>query len=143
MYSALWIAKTGLDAANLLSFKSTSVGARLKMGFETPQFLHLFQTGLSAEFYTAGNVFAGEVLLASMTSLVPYVVPIPFYLMEVLVGFIQALIFAMLTLVYFTIASHDHDDHDEEHDGEEKKESKKKEAKKEENSQAPELVGAS
>ena len=92
----------------------------------------------SLSFRLFGNVFAGEVLLASMTSLVPYVVPIPFYLMEVLVGFIQALIFAMLTLVYFTIATHDHDDHDEEHNSEEKKE-----AKKEGNSQTPELAGVS
>ena len=66
----------------------------------------------SLSFRLFGNVFAGEVLLASMASLVPYVVPIPFILLEILVGFIQALIFAVLTLVYFTIASTDHDEHE-------------------------------
>lgn len=64
-----------------------------------------------------GNVFAGEVLLSFMTAMVAYVVPVPFLLLEVFVGVIQAFIFSVLTLVYFTIAAqdHDHDDHDEEH----------------------------
>ncbi len=69
----------------------------------------------SLSFRLFGNVFAGEVLLASMSALVAYFVPIPFLFLEVLVGVIQALIFSMLTLVYFTIASDDHDAHDEEH----------------------------
>jgi F-type H+-transporting ATPase subunit a len=61
-----------------------------------------------------GNVFAGEVLLASMGAMVAYFVPIPFLLLEVGVGMIQAFIFAVLTTVYFTIAAQDHD-HEEEH----------------------------
>jgi F-type H+-transporting ATPase subunit a len=61
-----------------------------------------------------GNVFAGEVLLASMGAMVAYFVPIPFLLLEVGVGVIQAFIFAVLTTVYFTIAAQDHD-HEEEH----------------------------
>ena len=71
----------------------------------------------SLSFRLFGNVFAGEVLLASMSALVAVVVPIPFMFLEVIVGIIQAFIFAMLTVVYFTIASqdHDHDDHDTEH----------------------------
>ncbi|MBP6884369.1 MAG: F0F1 ATP synthase subunit A [Candidatus Pacebacteria bacterium] len=56
-----------------------------------------------------GNVFAGEVLLASMGAMVAYFVPIPFLLLEVGVGLIQAFIFAVLTTVYFTIAAQDHD----------------------------------
>ena len=71
----------------------------------------------SLSFRLFGNVFAGEVLLASMGALVAYVVPIPFMFLEVIVGIIQAFIFSMLTVVYFTIASqdHDHDEHDTEH----------------------------
>ena len=66
-----------------------------------------------------GNVFAGEVLLGAMSALVSYFVPLPFIFMEILVGFIQALIFSMLTMVYFTIAAqdHSHDDHEEGHEG--------------------------
>lgn len=67
-----------------------------------------------------GNVFAGEVLLMSMGALVAYAVPIPFLFLEVFVGVIQAFIFAVLTMVYFTIAAqdHDHDEHDHAHDDE-------------------------
>jgi len=59
----------------------------------------------SLSFRLFGNVFAGEVLLASMAAIFAFVVPIPFIFLEIIVGVIQALIFAMLTLVYFTIAS--------------------------------------
>ena len=67
----------------------------------------------SLSFRLFGNVFAGEVLLASMAALVAYVVPIPFLFLEILVGVIQALIFSMLLVVYFTISATDHDQHHE------------------------------
>ena len=65
----------------------------------------------SLSFRLFGNVFAGEVLLVSMAALVGYIVPIPFLFLEILVGVIQALIFSILLVVYFTIASTDHDEH--------------------------------
>lgn len=59
---------------------------------------------LSLSFRLYGNIFAGEVLLTTAsTRLFAFVVPIPFYFLEILVGFVQALIFAMLTLVFMTI----------------------------------------
>ena len=66
----------------------------------------------SLSFRLFGNVFAGEVLLVSMAALVAYVVPIPFLFLELLVGVIQALIFSILLVVYFTISSSDHDEHE-------------------------------
>ena len=71
----------------------------------------------SLSFRLFGNVFAGEVLLASMAALVAYVIPIPFLFLEILVGLIQALIFSILLVVYFTIGASDHDEHEshEEH----------------------------
>ncbi|MFA6513873.1 MAG: FoF1 ATP synthase subunit a [Patescibacteria group bacterium] len=57
----------------------------------------------SLSFRLFGNVFAGEVLLASMSAILAFGIPIPFLLLEVLVGLIQALIFAMLILTYLTI----------------------------------------
>jgi F-type H+-transporting ATPase subunit a len=57
----------------------------------------------SLSFRLFGNVFAGEVLLASMSAILAYGIPIPFLFLEVLVGLIQALIFAMLILTYMTI----------------------------------------
>ncbi len=59
----------------------------------------------SLSFRLFGNIFAGEVLLASMMAIFAYVLPIPFMFLEIIVGLIQALIFSMLTLVFLTIAT--------------------------------------
>ncbi len=66
----------------------------------------------SLSFRLFGNIFAGEVLLASMAALLAYGLPIPFLFLEVFVGVIQAFIFAVLILVYFTIAAQDHEAHE-------------------------------
>jgi len=58
----------------------------------------------SLSFRLFGNVFAGEVLLSSLAVILAFGLPIPFMFLEVIVGIIQALIFGMLTLVYFSIA---------------------------------------
>jgi len=63
---------------------------------------------ISFSFRLFGNVFAGEVLLAIMAYLVPYVVPLPFMFLEIFVGFIQAFIFGMLTLVFVAMAVAEH-----------------------------------
>lgn len=63
----------------------------------------------SLSFRLFGNVFAGEVLLASISAMLAYGVPLPFMFLEIIVGIVQALIFAVLTLVYFTIASTEHE----------------------------------
>jgi len=63
----------------------------------------------SLSFRLFGNVFAGEVLLASLSAMVAYGLPLPFMFLELIVGIIQALIFSILTLVYFTIASAEHE----------------------------------
>lgn len=64
-----------------------------------------------------GNIFAGEVLLTVMLGISSYFLPIPFMFLEILVGIVQATVFAMLTLAYLVVAttSHDHDDEHEEH----------------------------
>ncbi|MBI2463116.1 MAG: F0F1 ATP synthase subunit A [Candidatus Spechtbacteria bacterium] len=59
---------------------------------------------LSFSFRLFGNVFAGEVLLTVMLFLMPYIAPAPFLGMELFVGFIQALVFSMLTLVFIKVA---------------------------------------
>ena len=66
----------------------------------------------SLSFRLFGNVFAGEVLLISMGAIMAYILPTPFLLLEVMVGVIQAFIFAILTLVYYTISSMDHEHED-------------------------------
>jgi F-type H+-transporting ATPase subunit a len=59
---------------------------------------------LSLSLRLFGNIFAGEVLISVITALVVALVPTPFMLLELLVGLIQAAVFAMLTLVYLTVA---------------------------------------
>jgi F-type H+-transporting ATPase subunit a len=66
---------------------------------------------VSLSFRLYGNVFGGENLLTSMTGMVPYLIPIPFYFYEVLVGVVQALIFTLLVAIYIGLMTN----HDEEH----------------------------
>jgi len=70
---------------------------------------------ISLSFRLFGNIFAGEVLLASMGAILAYILPTPFYFLEIFVGAIQAFIFAVLTLVYYTISATD-EEYEEEHD---------------------------
>jgi len=58
---------------------------------------------VTLSFRLYGNIFAGENMLESMSTMVPalgWLLPIPFYFLEVLVGFVQALVFMLLTAVF-------------------------------------------
>lgn len=70
---------------------------------------------ISFSFRLFGNIFAGAVLLFVIGSLVPVLVQSGFLLLEFMVGLIQALVFGMLTMVFMTMATQSHDDHDEGH----------------------------
>ena len=72
---------------------------------------------LSLSVRLFGNLFAGEVLVTVMTNLIPVVVPAVFLLLETLFGFIQATVFTVLCLAYFTLntTSHHADHEDEAH----------------------------
>ncbi|MBM3282787.1 F0F1 ATP synthase subunit A [Candidatus Gottesmanbacteria bacterium] len=60
---------------------------------------------LSFSFRLFGNIFAGEVLLTVIAFLMPFVAPLPFLGLELFVGFIQALVFSMLTAVFLSVAT--------------------------------------
>ena len=70
---------------------------------------------VSLTFRLFGNVFGGESLLHSMFYLVPqlkWILPVPFYFMEVLIGMVQALVFMLLISVYIgLICNHDEGEH--------------------------------
>ena len=58
---------------------------------------------ISLSFRLYGNIFAGENMLEAMGTLVPgfgWLLPVPFYFMELLVGIVQALVFMLLTAVF-------------------------------------------
>jgi len=58
---------------------------------------------ISLSFRLYGNIFAGENLLEAMARLVPgfgWLIPVPFYFLELLMGLVQALVFMLLTAVF-------------------------------------------
>ncbi len=70
---------------------------------------------ISLSFRLYGNIFAGENMLEAMARLVPslgWLLPVPFYFMELLVGMVQALVFMLLTAVFtLLICMHDEEEH--------------------------------
>jgi F-type H+-transporting ATPase subunit a len=68
------------------------------------ELLSRFITIISFTFRLFGNMTAGEILLLIAAFLVPWVLAIPFYGLELLIGLVQALIFSLLTLVFVTMA---------------------------------------
>ena len=73
---------------------------------------------ISFTFRLFGNIFAGEVLVLMLTFLMPFLFVDIIYGLELFVGFIQAAVFALLTLVFATMAVEHHGD-DAQHDGHE------------------------
>ena len=63
------------------------------------EFTRTFSLGLRL----FGNLFAGEMLLMVVSSLIAFVVPIPFLALEMLVGFIQAIIFSSLIAIFYVV----------------------------------------
>jgi F-type H+-transporting ATPase subunit a len=82
-----------------------------------------FSRIISLSFRLFGNVFAGEVLLGVMytianiikISVIGLLVPVVFLYLEVLFGFIQALVFALLTMIYIVLAAAHDEGHEESH----------------------------
>jgi len=75
---------------------------------------------VSLSFRLYGNIFAGETMLETMARLVPgfgWLLPIPFYFMELLVGLVQALVFMLLTAVFtLLICQHEEEGPEAAHD---------------------------
>jgi F-type H+-transporting ATPase subunit a len=65
---------------------------------------------ISFAFRLLGNIFAGTVLIFVMSFLIPFFLPAGFYGIEVAVGLIQAAVFALLALVFISMATHGHGD---------------------------------
>jgi len=76
------------------------------------RWLEIFTRPLSLAFRLFGNIFAGEVLLATMLTVAPFVLFV-FIALELFVGLIQALIFSMLSLVFLSIATVHEDAHEQ------------------------------
>jgi F-type H+-transporting ATPase subunit a len=70
---------------------------------------------VSLSFRLFGNVFGGENLIASMTEIAAWIVPVPFYFLELLIGGVQALVFTLLTAVYIGLICNHGDDEEHAH----------------------------
>ncbi len=70
---------------------------------------------LSLSLRLFGNVFGGENLLHAMSQIQPWGLPIVFYFLELLIGFVQALVFVLLVSVYIGLICN-HDDTRGDHD---------------------------
>lgn len=73
------------------------------------ELLSEFSRILSFSFRLFGNIFAGEVLIAVISFLVPVLVPTPFMAFELFVGALQAYVFAMISTVTYSMAAEHHD----------------------------------
>jgi F-type H+-transporting ATPase subunit a len=119
----LALALIAVTFANALGIAAIGLGGRLKtfFNFKDPiaffvgilEFISEFAKIISFSFRLFGNVFAGEVLLTIIAFLLPYLAPLPFMFLEIFVGFIQAFIFGMLTLVFISMAVSEHGEHPE------------------------------
>jgi F-type H+-transporting ATPase subunit a len=117
----LAIAVVAVIATNVFGILANGIGGHVSkfISFKDPvsffvgllELLGEFAKMISFSFRLFGNVFAGEVLLIITAFLVPYVVPVPFLMLELFVGFIQALVFSTLTLVFISIAIEQHGEH--------------------------------
>ena len=65
---------------------------------------------VSLSFRLFGNIFAGEVVLLTVSSIFAFLFPLPFLLLEVVVGLVQALVFSMLTMSFMAILTTPHHD---------------------------------
>lgn len=67
---------------------------------------------ISLSFRLFGNIFAGEAALATVSSQIfAFLVPLPLYLLELVVGFVQAVVFMMLTLVFMVLLTEKHENY--------------------------------
>lgn len=91
------------------NFKEGFIGAFVGILELISEFIRI----VSFAFRIFGNIFGGEVILIVMSFLFPYLLPLPFYGFELFVAFIQAVIFAVLTLIFMSTAVEAHGGHDE------------------------------
>ncbi|HEY4495547.1 MAG TPA: F0F1 ATP synthase subunit A [Candidatus Paceibacterota bacterium] len=106
MISIVAIQILGAVALGFLKYSKRffNFSSPLKLIIGLFELLGEFTKIISFSFRLFGNIFAGEVLLIVIGFLAPYVIPVPFLFLEIFTGFIQAFIFAILTLVFYKVA---------------------------------------
>ena len=101
----------GVRTLGLAYFKKFfNTSSPIMFGVGLLEIISEFSRIISFAFRLFGNIFAGEVLLTVIAFLMPLFAPLPFLGLELFVGFIQALVFSMLTAVFLNMATvaHEH-----------------------------------
>ena len=112
----LSLALLSVMVTHYFSIKFIGVGDYLKRWFSLKMFgvflfvgiLELvaeFTKVVSLSFRLFGNILAGKVLLKTAGAFSAFIVPLPFYFLEIIVAFVQAAVFMMLTLVFMAMLS--------------------------------------
>jgi F-type H+-transporting ATPase subunit a len=113
----LALAVVSVVASNALAIRLLGLGQYLKRFFAINplllfvgllELLQEFTKFITFSFRLFGNISAGEAVLGTMSSLVAFIVPVPFLGFEILVAVIQGMIFALLTLAFMTILTEPH-----------------------------------
>jgi F-type H+-transporting ATPase subunit a len=104
--SFVTIEVTGIVALGFWKYAGKYVNFRSPVDFVVGIIELLSNIGrlISFSFRLFGNIFAGEVMIAVAVFFAAYLLPVPLMAFEVFVGFIQAVVFAMLTLFFIKIA---------------------------------------
>jgi F-type H+-transporting ATPase subunit a len=102
---------------NVKTFFGKPIFGVIDWGVGLLELVSEFSKILSFAFRLFGNIFAGSVLLFVMGSLLGTIAIFPsaFYLLEFLVGAIQAIVFGLLTMTFMAQATQGHGEHEKEH----------------------------
>ncbi|MDO8269950.1 MAG: F0F1 ATP synthase subunit A [Candidatus Levybacteria bacterium] len=115
--ATLALAAISLLATHILSIRFTGIKNYLSRYFVinpimlfvgllelVSEFIKIF----SLSFRLFGNIYAGEVVLATISGLFAFLAPLPFLLLESIVAIVQALVFAILTMVFMSMLTEKH-----------------------------------
>ena len=113
----LALAVVSVIATNAIAIRTVGLGTYLRRFFAlNPLLLFVGLLELLQEltkfvtfsFRLFGNISAGEAVLGTMSSILAFVVPVPFLGFEILVALIQGLVFALLTMAFMTMLTEPH-----------------------------------
>jgi len=114
----LGLATISIIATHILSIKTIGIIDYLKRYFSfNPinlfvgilEIISVFTSLISLSFRLFGNIYAGEVVITTISAIFAFVVPLPFLALEIIVGIVQALVFSMLTMVNMSILMTPHE----------------------------------
>jgi F-type H+-transporting ATPase subunit a len=114
----LGLATISIIATHALSIKTIGIIDYLKRYFSLNpinlfvgvlEIISVFTSLISLSFRLFGNIYAGEVVITTISAIFAFVIPLPFLALEIIVGIVQALVFSMLTMVNMSILTTPHE----------------------------------